>query len=153
MADPVSAMMIAGTVLSAGGSIYQGTKAKKAADSEAAQLEYAAGQQRAASQRTAEEQRRQARLAISRTQAVAGGGGSDQTVVDLVGDMAGEGELRALTALYEGDDRAFGMERQAEARRREGKAARTAGYTRAVASVLRGGEDRSMFAKYGKGGG
>lgn len=149
MADPVMWMSVASTALNAGGSLYQGNQAKKAADSEARQIEYRAGQERAASQRQAEEQRRQARLAMSRAQAVAGGGGSDQTVVDLIGDMAAEGELRALTSIYEGDDRAFGLEQQAAARRREGKAARTAGYINAVSSVLRGGQ--SMFKKYGGG--
>jgi len=147
-------------------SIFGGAQANKAAKSEAAQLDYNAGQQRAATQRQAEEQRRQGRLANSRLQAVAGGGSGDVTAVDLAADLAGEGELRSLTALYEGEDRAIGMEAQALATRRAGTAARTAGYRSAadsllrstkkpppapaVSSVLSGG--KTMFDKYGSGG-
>lgn len=148
MANFASWMPVAGSVLMAGASLYGGSQANAAAKSEAAQLDYNAGQQRAASQRQAEEQRRQARLANSRLQAVAGGGGGDVTAVNLAADLAGEGELRALTALYEGEDRAAGMEAQADARRKAGKAARTAGYLGAVSSVL-SASGEGMFKKYG----
>lgn len=151
MADPVSWMAVASTVLSAGSSIMGGNAADRAAREEGAQLDYQAGQHRAASQRQAEEQRRQARLAASRLQAVAGGGGGDVTAVNLSADLAGEGELRALTAIYEGNDRAIGMEAQADARRKAGKAAKTAGYIGAVSSVLSAGS-KGMFEKFGGGG-
>jgi hypothetical protein len=150
MAELVAFAPVAATTLSVGASLYGGAQANKAAKSEAAQLDYQAGQQRAASQRQAEEQRRQARLANSRLQAVAGGGGGDVTAVNMSADLAGEGELRALTAIYEGEDRATGLEAQADSRRKAGKAARTAGYIGAVSSAFSGA--KGMFEKFGGGG-
>lgn len=145
-------MMVAATVLSAGSSIMGGNAANRSAQSEASQLEYQAGQQRASSQRAAIEQRRQAALVNSRLRAVAGGGAGDIGVINMAADIAGEGEYRALTALYEGNDKAAGMESAAAARRREGKAARTSGYLGAVSSVLSAAGTSSMLSKYGAGG-
>lgn len=150
MAELMQMAQVATTVFQVGSSLMGGNSANSAAQSEAAQLEYQAGQHRAASQRQAEEQRRQARLANSRLQAVAGGGGGDVSVVNLAADLAGEGELRALTSIYEGEDRAIGMELQADSRRKAGKAAKTAGYLNAVSSVFSG--SKGMFEKYGSGG-
>lgn len=137
-------------VFSALSSISQGGQANADAQFTASQLEQRAGQTRAAGQREAAEQRRQTRLAQSRLQALAGGGGSDPTVVNLAADIAGEGELRALTSLYGAEERATGDETQAGATRQMGKNARKAGYINAVSSVLSGGS--SMYEKYGFGG-
>ena len=125
MAEFMKIAQMASSVLQVGSSIMGGNSANNSAQSEAQQLEYQAGQHRAASQRQAEEQRRQARLANSRLQAVAGGGGGDVSVVNLAADIAGEGELRALTSIYEGEDRAIGMELQADSRRKAGKGAKS----------------------------
>jgi hypothetical protein len=136
MAEMAMFMAAASTVMSAVSSQQQGAAADRAATFRAEQLEQAAGQERAGAQRAAMEQRRQGRLALSRLQAIAGGGGLDPTVVTLAGRLAGEGEYRALSALYEGEERALGMEMQGEAARYEGRLARRAGNMRALSSVV-----------------
>ncbi|MEW6705013.1 MAG: hypothetical protein AB1430_09200 [Pseudomonadota bacterium] len=108
-------------------------KAKKAAKQDAAfeaeQRRKAAALSRATGQRHAIEERRQARLVESALQARAGGGGLDPTIVDLQSDIAGEGEYRALSALYEGNEGALGMEAAADSTLRGARArARAADY-------------------------
>ena len=115
---------------------------------EAGQLEQRAGQLRAAGQRSAMDERYRAQLAASALQARAGGGGSDPTVVKLAADIAGEGEYRALTALYHGENQAVGDEMQASGRRYSGGEARRAGNIGAASSLLEGGS--SMYMKYGR---
>lgn len=128
---------IVGSVVSAGSSLLAGNQQAQAgraqqqeADLEAAQLAQTAGQERAAAQQKAIEQRRQARLAQSRNQAVAaasGGGATDPTVLALDSSLAGEGELNALTELYQGEAKARGLEGQAAATQYQGKLARFSG--------------------------
>jgi hypothetical protein len=128
-------------LLSAGGTLMQGQAADSSAASEAAQLNQQAGQERAVSQLDAITQRRSARYAQSRAQAVAaasGAGASDPTVVDVISGIAGEGEFQALTSLYTGEDRARGMEFSGKVRRREGKAAQAASYLKASGTLLSG---------------
>ncbi|WP_016745739.1 hypothetical protein [Rhizorhabdus wittichii] len=144
------AMAIGGKVLQAGGSIFGGIAANKAAKAEARQMETQAGLERATSQREAMEERRQARLLNSRALAVAaasGGGADDPSVVNLMADIDGEGAYRALTALYEGETEARGLEAQAKARRKEGKNAKIAGFINAGASLL--GAGSSLKERYG----
>jgi hypothetical protein len=140
----------AGTVLSAVGSIQQGNAAADAGNSEAAQLNYRAGQTRASTQRSYIEGLRQSRLVASRGRAVAaasGAGATDPTVVKTLADVSAAGEYEALTKLYEGNDAAIGMEASAGARRREGSSARTSGYLKAASTVLNQGV--SLWDKYG----
>lgn len=141
---------LAGNAISVLSSYQKGRQAQADANFVAAQEEQQAGQDRAAAQRQAIEQRRQARLANSRLQALAGGGGSDPTVVNLSADIAGEGELRALTSLYEGEDQARGRELAAESARLQGKLAKRAGTIEAIGKVLNAGS--SMYQNYGGGG-
>lgn len=138
------------TVLSAYSASEQGASRDREAQFEAVQLEQRAGQLRAAGGRAAMEERRRAQLAGSALQARAGGGGSDPTVVKLAEDIAGEGEYRALAALYGAEDRAVGDELQAVGKRYSGKDARRAGNIGAGASLLEGGY--GMYSKYGGGG-
>lgn len=131
------ALSAVGTVVNTLGTIAQGNQAKaqgiaaqNAANFRAAQLEQQAGQERAAAQRNAIEERRQARLAMSRGLAVAaasGGGALDPTVVNLLGDVQAEGDYRALMRLYQGEERARGAELGATAARYEGDSAYAAG--------------------------
>jgi hypothetical protein len=140
-------------IVAAAGTLLQGASQKGQAKSEALQLEQQAGQDRASSQRAAGEQRRSARYLQSRVQALAaasGAGASDPTVVNLIGDIAGEGEFRALSALYEGESSARGMEYGARLARKTGKAAATASYLKAGSTLLGGAS--SWYDKYGSGG-
>jgi hypothetical protein len=129
----------------------QAAKAEQqGAEFQAKQFEQRAGQERAAAQRQSLEQRRQAGLAISRAQAVTGGGGTDDGVLDQIGRIAGEGEYNALGALYEGEESARGQEMQATGLRMEGKAARRAANWKSASTVL--STASSMYGSYGQGG-
>jgi hypothetical protein len=142
----------AGTLIGAGGQIYAGLAADQAGASEAKQLRYAAGAARASSQRAAVEERRQARLLQSRGLAVAaasGGGASDVTVVNTLADVAKEGEYRALSALYEGNERAVGYENAGKVAKAEGRASSLVGFMGGASSLLTGAAENGWFEKYG----
>lgn len=145
------ALAVGGAALSAGGSIIGAKAEAREMRREAAQLEAQAGLERASSQRQAIDERRQARLAASRGLAVAAASGAsadDPTVVNILADIEGEGEYRALSALYSGEESARGMEADAKARRRGAKATKTAGYLNAAGSILSAGS--TLYGKYGK---
>lgn len=125
-----------------------GRAADQQARARAAQYEQQAGQEVAASQRKAIEERRRARLLSSKLQARAGGGASDPGVVALDAGIVGEGEYRALTELYFGDERAAGLKDSAAAMRATGAAARSRGMLGAVPSIFSAGQ--TMWDKYGK---
>lgn len=147
MADPITiGLMAAGTLVSASGTLASGKAADQAARFQAAQLEQRGKAEQAAASREAMEQRRQSRLVGSRARALmaASGGGIDY---DILGDIAGEGEYRALTALYEGDEAAAGRRMQAAASRYEGKSIRNASRMKAFSTLLSGGS--SIAGKYG----
>ena len=125
--------------------------AKKAgkADAEflAGQQREAAGRSRAIGQRQAIDERRQARLVDSALQARAGGGGLDPTVVKLSQDITGEGEYRALAALYEGESGALGLEDQANAGLRSQAARSRAMDYQTASTIVSAGSQ--MASKYG----
>lgn len=159
------ALMAASTAISVGGSVLEGraqTAAGKAQQQESniegAQLDQQAGQERAAAQRQAIEERRKARFAISRNQAVSaasGAGATDPTVLQLEGDITGEGEYNALTALYEGDDRARYLKSQGAATRFQGRSTAAAGKTSSTGTYFKAGSSllstagSTLMAKYG----
>jgi len=157
MAMPLLAVS---TVLQAAGSIKAGKAADRLAEFKAQQLEQKAGQERAVSQRKAASARRSARYAESRALALAaasGGGASDPTVVNIMAGIAGEGEMAAQAALYEGEERARGSEMAATASRYEGAQAKRAGYIKAGTTVMSGIASAGMMgsesltAKYAPG--
>jgi hypothetical protein len=141
---------IAGAVISLLSSFQKGRQARADGEFQAAQQEQAAGQDRAAVQRQAIDQRRQARLANSRLQALAAGSGNDPTVANLAADIADEGELRALTSLYQGEEHARGLEMGADSARIHGRNAQRAGMVDGIAQALQSGS--SMYQRYGGGG-
>ena len=146
----IGAAKMAGNVISGVGEIWAGNEAKKAADTDAARLRSIAGMRRSESQRAAIEERRQARLKLSRARAVAassGAGVSDPTVINLMGDIDAEGEYRFMSRLYEGEAEAQDLEYRAYVRKNEGQARRTAGRIGAITSVL--GSASSLNTKYG----
>lgn len=147
--------LVGGTVLQAAGSIAAGRAEQQAANARARALEHqaaqarqTAGQERAASQRDAIEERRRARLIKSRALAVAAGSGAgagDPTVENILGDIGEEGEFRALNELFIGEERARGLETQADLKifegqqeRRAGEVARRLSRARAGAQVFTG---------------
>ena len=131
-----------------------GRRAQRTADFKAEQLDQAAGQSRAVSQRKAGEARRRARYTESRALALAaasGGGASDPTVVNIMAGIAGEGEMAAGAALYEGEERARGLEMGATAARMEGADAKRAGFIKAAGTLMSGYSDSSLTSKYAEG--
>lgn len=142
-ADKVQALS---TVLGGVADIKGGMDARRSADYRAGQLEQEAGQARAMSQRKAIEERRRANLVASSLRAKAEGGAGDPTVTDLAGDIYTEGEYRAMLSLYEGEERASGMESAAAASRYEGRQTRTAGFLKGAGGILTKGA--TMYEKY-----
>ncbi len=139
MADPVTMLLVAGTAMTAGGSIMEGNAAEKSSRFTAQQLERNADTEIASSQREAIEERRRTEIMESRVRAVAAAGGGTSTgagVTEILAKIDNEGEYNALAALYEGRERASGLRAQAAGARVEGKIAKKAGRIRGIGSVL-----------------
>lgn len=157
-------LQVGGTILGASGAAAAGAAATSQAmgaanqaDYQAAQLDQQAGQTRASAQRTAIDQRRQAKIAASNLQAATGGGSTDASILGITGQIAGEGEYNALTAMYEGEEQARGSEMQAESARGQARQYRasakdkqSAGGLGAITNLLSAGS--TMFSKFGGGG-
>ena len=124
--------------------------AKRATIFNTKQYERNAGQAQAASQRSAEEMRRQGRLLASRAQALAGGGGMDESVVKTISDITAESEFRALTALYQGDVEAQDLRERAKAKVFEGERTSKSSQYAMAGTMFRTGS--SLYSKYGGGG-
>ncbi len=150
------AFSVASTALQVTNTLQAGKAAQEAALARQAALEHQAkqarqnaGQERAASQRASKEQRRQAQLVESRALAVAaasGAGAADPTVENILGGIGAEGEFRALSELFIGEERARGLEFQADIKvfegnqeRRAGDIARRLSRTKAAGQVFGGG--------------
>lgn len=147
--DPLTAVTVAGGVLSAAGTIAGGVASKNSADFTAAQMEQQAGESRAAGQRQAFERDRETKLALSKLQARAaasGGGASDPTVTNLAGDIAGRGEYQHLMEMYKGENRARGLEDEAMGARMTGAAKRDAAFLSAGGTLL--GSAGSAYRTY-----
>jgi hypothetical protein len=149
MAQALAVAGVAGTLMKGAGTILSGYQQAKEDKSEANQLDAAAGQERASSQRQGMEEQRQSQLVQSRALALAaaGGGASDPTVVNDIANIAGEGEYRSLTALYNGDQQARTYEAKATGLRKEAKNAKLSGWINGVGSILQSGS--SMAQRYG----
>lgn len=118
------------------------TRNAAALDKQAQQLADTAGQERAASQQAALTQQQQGRFVASRARALAaasgaGAGALDPTVVDILGGIRQETDLRSATALYEGDQRAQALLNQA------GSVQGDAALTRQAADITRAGGQAS----------
>lgn len=125
--DPVTfttvaaAAAAAGTAVAAVGS-YKSANAQADADRQRSAIEAQWADRRAleektAGQRAANDEMRKARFAQSRLTALAGGSGSgasDPTVMDLWGDIEGEGRLNAGRAATAASQKAAGIEYQSD---------------------------------------
>lgn len=142
-------LQLAGSILDSQGKKKAGAQFNETSEFAAQQYDIEAGQAVAGAQRQALEQRRKAELTKSRALALAaaGGGAADAGVIDLLADIDGEGNYRALTAMYQGEDKARQYRMGAAARRYEGANAKAAGKTALLPALLRGGA--TLFSKYG----
>jgi len=145
------AATVGGSIVSGLGQMQAGRAANVSAKFQAAQAQQQAGQERATAQRAAIEERRKADLALSRGQAVlasSGGGALDPTAMRLMGGIAQQGEYNALSALFQGEETARGLELGAAAKRMEGKQAKKAGMIGGI-STIAGGIGQGLYQKYG----
>lgn len=142
-------MGIGSSILDSRSRRAHGRLMRQSAEFEAGQLEVNAGQEMAMAQRRAMEERRRADLVSSRALALsaASGGATDPSVLDIIGNIEGEGAYRALTSIYEGEERARQFRTAAAARRWEGAAAENASRGNMFGTLLRGGA--TLLSKYG----
>lgn len=152
LAIAAAAMTAVSSIASGLGQIQAGKAADVSAKFQAGQLEQQAGQERASSQRTAIEERRRSDIAISDATAAAafsGGGATDPTVMNITGGLAKQGEYNALSALFEGEEKARGLRLGATAARMEGKQAKKQGMIGGVSTIIGGlGQAGMGYSKY-----
>lgn len=152
LATIATIVSVGSSIASGLGQMQAGKAAKANANFQAAQLEQQAGQEVASAQRVAIEERRRAGIAMSNAQAASaasGGGASDPTVLKITGDIAKQGEYNALSALFEGEEKARGLRLGATTSRMEGKQAAKAGKTAGFSTIIGGlGSAGMAYAKY-----
>lgn len=147
-----AALALAGTAVSAIGTIAAGQARQQAANYEAAQYENRAKEERAAAQQQGFEIARQKRLALSRNQAVAAASGfssTDASSLDLIGEIESYGTWQEQLAQYGGDARAEALKAQAQGSRMTGRAAATGSFIDAASTLIGGAS--TFFGKYGGG--
>jgi hypothetical protein len=151
MAALATIASIAGTVVSAIGTIAAGKAQARAAEYEAAQLDVRGKEERAGAQREALEKKRETKLALSRHQAVtaaSGLGTVDPTVTDQLGEIAEYGTYQQQLAQYGGDSRARELDYQARATRMSGKTQMRGAMYSAAGTILGGAS--TMFNRFGR---
>lgn len=132
------------------GKVSAGYAQKGALDAGASELSQEAGQSVAAGVQGAIQDRRRATYVASSARARTAAGGLATTgtsAIANVGQIRGEGEYRALTSEYQGEDRASELNFRGDQMRTEGSNAVTAGWMSGISSVLSGGS--SFYSKYG----
>lgn len=158
------ALSVGGTLISAQGQRQAGKTAaaqgaaaaqneRVAAEFEARQADYLAGQALAGSQLEAREQRKAAALLASKAlarAAASGAGASDPTVVDILSEIYSEGAYRSALALYEGQESARSLNVAATARRLGGSSAASA--RQAEGESIARASNLSMFSTLLRGG-
>lgn len=154
MAGIAAVASLAGTAISAIGTIAAGKAQRKDAEFQAQQLDIRAKQEHAAAQREAEDVRRRKELVLSRQQVVSaasGMGADDPSVIEIAADTAGYGRYQEMSALAAGEARRKQNEYAAYSARTTGKAAQTASYYSAAGTII-GGIGNVFQQKYGNGG-
>jgi hypothetical protein len=151
MAALATIASIAGTAVSAIGTIAAGKAQARAAEYEAVQLDIKGKEERALAQREALEKKRGTDLALSRHQAVmaaSGLGTTDPTVTDQLGDIAEYGTYQQQLAQYGGDSRARILDYQARATRMAGKNQMRGAMYSAAGTILGGAS--TMFNRFAR---
>lgn len=131
---------VAGAGVSAVGSIQQGNAAQATANYNAAIEQQNAQQALAASQANAAITQQQTRRKLGEAAAAFGGAGVDMqgSPLDVMSDLATQGELQRRITLYQGTPQARGLTSQAGLDVAGGQAAASAGLTKAGGSLLTG---------------
>jgi len=131
-------------VFNAGSSIAEGNAAEKAAKFKAKQVERNAIAKRAQGTRQTQEGIRIGEKLQSDAQALmAAGGGSttDAGAVEQKAKLQQATDYNALTALFEAEEQASGIDLAAQGIRAEGKMAKKAGQRQALSTLLSKGDD------------
>lgn len=142
---------VVGGVTSVLGRFMDARNARQYGKAQQAYAEQTAKQVFASSQRDAMEEKRRAKLLASRALAVAGGGASDPTVMNVIADIEGEGAYRAAMEIYGGESQADKIRTQGAFAAMQGKQASRRYTTQALASGVKSYVDYDY--KYGKKGG
>jgi hypothetical protein len=149
------ALQAVGTVVSMMEAKAQGREDQSVAEAnaigrekQASAYDRAAQRERASGQREAREERHKGRLATSRAQAVAaasGGGVSDPSVQANMDELEARSQYNALSALYESEEQAIGLEDEAviarygaDVQRYEGRIAKRRAKGKAVSNLISG---------------
>ena len=140
---------LAGVALSAAGSIASGMQQNAQAKAQSRAMGIAAKRAEAAGLRKAQEKRREGEYVMSQQQAQAAAGGgavNDPTVLDLIGDAAGETEIQAKELEAQGSAEATDIRNQAALTRWGGKQDQLSGFVKAGSSIASAGA--GLYSKY-----
>lgn len=141
MAAAIPFIMIASAVIGAVSAIQQGQAAKAAANYNSAIAEQNAELSRKQAAANAQQQDRENYLrmgAIRAAQGHSGGAGDAGSVLDVIGDVAMQGELQRQNILYQGELQARGYGNTAGLERSQGRNAVTSSYFKAGSALLQG---------------
>ena len=141
MAELAAIATIAGSVVSAAGTIAAGNAAEQSAQYEAAQLDIKAKEEQAQAQQEAKqlrEQKERAQSTLTARAAASGFSATDPTALALLDELERYGTLQEQLSQYGGKSRRAGTEAQAEGVRLTGKAQKTGSRYSAVGTILGG---------------
>lgn len=144
-----TAATLAGGAISAMGTLQAGQAAKQNADFQAAQLRQQGTQALASSQRQMFQEQKKTALVQSKllsNAAASGAGAQDPSVIKLGEDIAGQGEINALTSLGNGLNAMAGDSDLATAKELSGNAALIGSRYSAAGTIL--GSAGQGFARY-----
>lgn len=144
-------IVAASAVVSAVSAIRQGNAAEAAANFNANVQEQNAAASRAQARQQAQQIDRENYLrlgAIRAAQGKSGGEAGQGSVLDVLGDVAAQGELDKQNAIYSGEMAARGYTNTANLDRESGSTASTNGYFKAGTELLSGGA--SAYTSYNR---
>lgn len=150
MAAAAPYLVAGGTILQAGNQIQQGREMDAQSSAMRRALIAKGKEEEAAAQREALASKKKTDLVLSRGKAVAaasGAGAKDPTVMDVLDDVAAQGELDMLNKLYEGKMAMSDRRQQGYMARIQGKNARRAGYINAAGTIMSGAS--TLYSNYG----
>lgn len=152
--DPVTALTIAGTVMSAVGAISSGQQQAAAADNAAQWADYNARRETTEAQANAAEARRTGLMRLGAARAAVGASGvlMEGSPGDAIAQSAEDVELDAQSILYQGRTRALAYGNEASRQRAGGENATQASYWTAGRNLLMGlaSADQVNFRRTGQ---
>ncbi len=152
MCDPVTALVVGSTLLSAKGAIDQGNYQAGVASNNAKLQQYAAADATARGAIEEQQQRTRTRQLMGAQRAALAANGVDAstgTASNLLQDSAASGEFDALTIRANAAKAAWGYNTQAAAFKAEARNARSAGKNAAFTTLLTGGAQAYGYKKTG----